>query len=137
RHDAHLVPPPLLEIARHLGLAGAEPMEEALKRGAMHSLIGERHGQELVERVRGLGTEPRQGGAPSAASAQHVGEELVGRGEIDARQQLRELARGMCEKQILSGAAAKLRPELSLATMGESKKLLVIETEERPFEHGR
>ncbi len=67
-HLAHA----LVEIALHLGLAGDQPMQEALERGRMVRLEGERRFQELVERILGLRTQPRQQPLPPAQRAQHL-----------------------------------------------------------------
>ena len=67
--------------------------------------------------------------------AQHLGEKLVRRHEIDACQELGECPRRSGKAQLLAGAATELLPERAAARIGQREQHLLVETEERALQH--
>ena len=74
-HDAHFARA-LFHVALDLDLARLEPVDETGERGAMRLLIVERAVKQRVDRVIGLGAEPRD--EAQARCRQHAREELEG-----------------------------------------------------------
>ncbi len=138
RQDAHLVAPALVEIALHFDVARREPLQKALERGSVPPLIGERCRQQLVERIGGVGTEPRHEFSPAAARAQNFGDELVRRREIGAAQKIAEERVGARENLVLGRAPAQRRPKCRpvAAIVREREQAILVEPAERTLEHG-
>ena len=137
-HDPHFVAGMTFEVALHLLAPGLDPVQERLERRWMAALEGQRRGQELVERIVRLGTEPRQDAPAALARPKHLGEQLMRPHEVDAGQKLRELARRIREVVVLPRAGAQHVPQALLVPVpGEREQPLLGKTEQRPFEHRR
>src|SRR5690242_4416030 len=93
--------------------------------------------QELVEGILGLGSESSKQPPPTAARAQDLREELVGRHEIRLSQKLRQRRPCLRIERMLVGAPEQLAPKPSLAAVSQCEEPLLIEAEERPFQHRR
>src|SRR3546814_4405028 len=81
----------LLEIAFDLQLASVEPMQKAFQGGRVLALVGQREGEEFVERIGGVRTETCQQLLAAAPGAEQRCIELEGRDVIRSEEHTSEL----------------------------------------------
>ena len=82
--DPNLVVLSFAEIALHLDVAGHQPVQKALQGRYMLALVGERQGEEFVDRIGRLGAEPLQHRPSPVFGSQDLGIEFEGRHVIGA-----------------------------------------------------
>ena len=134
--DANLVALAFAEIALDLDITGGDPAQEALQRGHVLALVGERQGEEFLDRVGRLGPEPLEQRLSPTTGAEDLGIKLERRHEIGASEQLAQPLECRAHRLVFPGVAAQPAPQRRLAAIiGEEKQLVLREVEKRPLEH--
>ena len=139
-HDSHLAAVAGIEFALHFDPTGGEPVQEALQRRRLAVLECQGEGKEFVERVVRLRPQPFEHRATAADAIgrawrhQHAGEQFMGRREIDARQQVTEIATGGAAPRGI-GRAERL-PQRAGTAMGHGEQVIVVGTDQRTLEDG-
>src|SRR3546814_9994683 len=113
----------LLQVALDLQLAGGEPVQEALEGGRVVALVGERQGEVLVERIGGVGAEPRQQFFAAAPGAEQRRVELEGRDVVGPRGEIFQQAPRRAAGGILLRHLAKPLPESLAAARTEERRV--------------
>ena len=127
----------MLQVTLDLRRARGEPVQEALQRGHVLALMGEREGEKLVDRVGRLGSEPGQESGPTAAGAEQLGVELIGSLQVGSSAQLHEAAVALGKVGVfLLGSPPGARATASPRDHGQREKLRLAQAKEGAFEDG-
>ena len=141
-HDAHRIPGPF-RLALHLGATLPQPVHEGLQGRRMRALVLERGIEELIHRVRRIGTEPRQHPRPARArvertgAAQHGGEERMRRRVIRLRHQPRDPVRHPPQPCLRPAMDRERGPERPAPRMREAEQLLLPQPDQRRLQQRR
>ena len=104
----------------------------------MAVLIGERLGQQLLDRVGGVGPEPRQEQPPAAALAEQPGVDLEGRGLVGGGANLLEAGQRRGEAGIGRGRLAQPVEQAPLAAaVREVEQGLLVQAEQGALQDAR
>ena len=120
----------------HFGFGRRAARRRSPAATASRALIVEREVEEFVERVVGLGPEPRQE-LRAAASAPSSARKKRERRHLRAACAELSSARRGGELGSLVALRAQARAQRALAVPGELEQLLVVRAEQRALQHGR
>ena len=134
--NPQLAPAVLVEVALDLAAARLEPAQEALQRAAFDALVLQRPRQQLVDRIRGLATQPLQQPPTAALRAERAGEEVERRVGVGVLQPVEQDRAGGGERP-LGGALAQSTPQMAGALPGQGEELLFVEPDQRRLQEGR
>ena len=109
-------------------------MQEPLQGLDVVPFEAECQGQELVDRVGGVGAEAGEQLAAPAAGPQKLREELVRRGEIGLAQKPRQIPVRRLKTRIFVAPALQGLPKAAAAPVGELKQGVVVESDEGSLE---
>ena len=130
----------VLHVALDLLRAGFQPVQETFQRRRVLAFVGQGERQELLDRVVGVQPEARQQQLPPAATApialQDLGVKLVGRHEVGARHEVSQVRTRRADRRIAFGVLGKRAPQRPFSVVGQSKKLVLAQAQERTLEHG-
>ena len=133
-HDAHLVAA-VLHVALHLAVGLAQVGEEAGERRRRVVVVAQRQIEELVDRIGGLRAEAGEQLGAAALAVEDRGEELERRHEVGARAPALQRLGGALEARVVAGMVDERLPQRAFAAGGERQEIVVVETDERAFQH--